>query len=226
MAHAKEDFAQLRRTMVDCQLRTFDVTDHGILERMTAIPREAFLAESQAVVAYSDKAVVLEMPGVTRRLLPPMVLARLLQAADIEPTDKVLTIGGGSGYGAAIAAGLAESVVALENEGTLSERAAACFAALGIDNARSVTGALDGGQATVSPFDVIVVEGAFEREPKELLLQLAIGGRLVGIERSAGDVAGRAVRFDRSAGAIGKQVLFSCSAQVLPGLAAESVFTF
>ena len=226
MAPAAEEFVQLRRTMVDCQLRTFDVTDHAVLERAAEAPREIFLPASMAAVAYSDKAVTIGDGGASRQLLPPMVLARMLQAAAIEAGDKVLMVGGGSGYGAAIVAGIAQSVIALECEPSFSEQAAACFARLDLQNVRAVTGPLGRGWTSAAPFDVIVVEGAIERSPGDLLLQLEPNGRLIAIERRPGETAGRAVRYDKSGAVAGKQAMFSCAARVLPGFAAEAAFSF
>ena len=111
------DYAALRRTMVERQVRTFDVTDKAVIARMFEVPREKFLPESLATLAYSD--VALDLPtsgGPPRRLLAPLVFARMLQASKVGPQDRVLDIGGATGYSAAVLAGLALSVVALESE--------------------------------------------------------------------------------------------------------------
>lgn len=223
---AAQDFAQLRQTMVDCQLRTFDVTDHAVLARMAGVPREMFLPQDLIPVAYSDKACTIAGGGKQRQLLAPMVLARMLQGAAITSRDTVLCVGGGSGYGAAIVAGLAGRVLALECEAEFTAAAAANFGRLGLANARAVTGPLAEGYSSGAPFDVIMVEGAVEKSPAALLLMLGGRGRLVTIEKKPGEAAGRAVRFEKSAGVTGSQPLFSCNGRVLPGFEAVGGFRF
>ena len=95
------DFAAARRNMVDGQVRTADVTDLRIISAMLEVPRERFVPPASAALAYLD----LDVPvGGGRRLLKPMVLAKLIQAADLEPTDHVLDVGCATGYGAAVLA--------------------------------------------------------------------------------------------------------------------------
>jgi protein-L-isoaspartate(D-aspartate) O-methyltransferase len=224
-----ETLAPLRQTMVDCQLRTFDVTDHAVLGRMAAVPREIFLAEGQRPLSYSDRAVEVTAGNARRRLLAPMVLGRMLQGAIIDADDNILCVGGGTGYGAAVAAGLGKSVVALELETAFADAANTAFAALGLGNARAVSGAMDRGWPSAAPFDVIVVEGAIETKPSALLDLLADNGRLVAIETLPGAAqsgAGRAVRYERIGGIFGSQPLFSCIASVLPCFEAKADFTF
>ncbi len=230
MMNALDDtLAPLRQTMVDCQLRTFDVTDHAVLGRMASVPREIFLAEGQRPLSYSDRAVEVTAGSARRRLLAPMVLARLLQGAAIEGSDNILCVGGGTGYGAAVAAGLGQSVVALELETSFSEAANGAFAAMELDNARAVTGAMDRGWPSAAPFDVIVIEGAIETKPSALLDLLSDNGRLVAIEALRGAAlsgAGRAVRYEKAGGIYGSQALFSCIASVLPCFETKAAFTF
>src|SRR5262249_41154702 len=116
--------AILRQTMVDRQIRTYDVTDQRILARMLEVPREQFLPADQAELAYSDPARLLnpaEAGKAGRWLLAPLVLARLIQGAQIKPTDNVLDIAAGTGYSSALLAGIAARVHALESEEGLFE---------------------------------------------------------------------------------------------------------
>ncbi|MBI1981303.1 MAG: protein-L-isoaspartate O-methyltransferase, partial [Methylocystis sp.] len=123
VAKTGEATATLRHTMVERQLRPYDVTDVPLLERFLSVPRELFLPDSLAPLAYSDLAVTVKSAGGRKRsLLPPLVLARMLQAAEIKATDKALDIGG-AGYSAALLSGLAEKVVALECDPDLFARA-------------------------------------------------------------------------------------------------------
>ena len=119
------DFAAARRMMVDGQVRTSDVTDPRIIAAMLELPRERFVPEASAALAYLDLDLpVTEEPAPgARRLLKPMVLAKLVQAADIGRDARVLDVACGTGYSSALLARLARSVVALEDDAALAQRA-------------------------------------------------------------------------------------------------------
>ncbi len=225
----RTSWAALRQAMVDNQLRTFSITDRAILDRMQSVPREMFIPSNQAAIAYSDRALVITDGGASRPMLPPMILGRMIQAARILPTDRILDVGGATGYSAAVLAGLGAEVVALECEASLTGKAAANLKISGIKNARAVTGPLAAGLAEAAPFDVIVVNGMIETVPDLLLAQLADGGRLVAIRRIQHDPtgrAGKAVQYERSGQAIGVKEIFDASAGVLPGFEAVTSFAF
>ena len=192
-----------RRAMVDNQIRTFDVTDARVLEQFYRVPREAFLPASLADLAYSDAVLTVSAAGGARRaLLVPMILARLLQGANIRSADKVMVVGGGTGYAAAICAGLSAGVVALEFDQGFASEAQAQLSRLGITNVETRTGPLAQGNAAGGPYDVIVLAGAVETGLDVLLGQLRAGGRLAAIrQRAAGRGApvrqGHAVRADQ-----------------------------
>ena len=119
------DFAAARRMMVDGQVRTADVTDLRLLAAMLELPRERFFPDDKASLAYLDLDVPVSAPGQpVRRLLKPMVLAKLIQAADIAETDRVLDVGCATGYSTALLAHLAGSVVGLEEDAALARQAA------------------------------------------------------------------------------------------------------
>lgn len=221
--------AVLRQTMVERQLRTFDVTDIPLLRQFLNAPREIFLPHDLAPLAYSDSSLVLkgEDGRRLRHLLPPLILARLLQEAQIRETDKVLDIGGGTGYAAAIAAGVAGEVVALESDPRLAASAKSYLQALGVGNVRVELGPLPNGVPAAAPFDVIVVEGAVEDGLDRLFAQLTDDGRLIAIAK-ADDEAGWAVTlFERSAGrAAGARALFDATAPVLEGFEKARGFVF
>ena len=105
------DFAAARETMLDCQIRTNDVTDHDIQAAFRAVPRECFVPKAKTALAYSDVHIDL---GEGRYMLRPRDFAKMLDAADITSTDVVLNIGCGRGYSVAVLSQLAETVVALE----------------------------------------------------------------------------------------------------------------
>ena len=145
------DFAAARRMMVDGQVRTSDVTDPRIIAAMLDLPRERFVPERNAALAYLDLDVAVTDGTPARRLLKPMVLAKLVQAADIGPQDRVLDVACGTGYSTALLARLARHVVALEEDATLARHARENLAAVGGRQCRggdwSAAGRLAGGRA-------------------------------------------------------------------------------
>ncbi len=219
---------ELRRTMVDCQVRTFDVTDAPVLMAMLATPREPFLKGLSDAQAYSDAALVARVGGAARRLLAPMVIARALQGAHIAPTDRALDVGGGCGYTAAILARLAASVTAVESDPAYALCANAAFAQLGLSNAQAVTGDLTAGVPSEGGWDVIFVNGAVEARPEALLALLAPGGRLLAVQAGPGSThgAGKLMMWERVNNAFGNRPLFDAAADVMPGFARAPAFAF
>ena len=215
------DFATARRHMVDGQVRTADVTDRRILSAMQDIPREHFVPPASAGLAYLD----LDLPvgdGASRRLLKPMVLAKLIHAADVASTDRVLDVGCATGYGAAILARIAGQVVALEQDARLAQAARAVLAAQ--SNVSVVSGPLTGGWPQGAPYDVIVLEGATEIVPQAFLGQLKEGGRLVCILGSG--PGAKAMLYCRSGAELGGRPIFDATGGLLPGFAKTPVFAF
>lgn len=218
------DFALQRRMMVDCQLRTYDITSAPVLAAMEETPREIFLSADQRGFAYVDQSLTVSADGGSRAMLTPMVFARLLQAANIKPTDVALDVGCGVGYSSAVLARLAGRVVALESDAGLSAKASELLVALGVDTVEVVTGALREGYAKHAPYDVIVVNGAFEVEPSALFAQLGEGGRLVGVfgtGRSA-----KAMVYRKSGAAVGGRAVFDAAAPVLEEFRTAPAFVF
>lgn len=187
MAIAANDFklpsAELRRIMVDRQVRTFDVTDQIVIARMLDVGREHFVEPSQRALAYSDLA--LDVAGdagpSTRTMLPPFVVARMLQAVEPRKSDRALDVCGGAGYTAALLAGLCASVVAIEPDGTLFARAKAAFSDLALRNVTPLGLPLGKLSADLGPFDLIIVNGAVEDGLEKLADLLAPDGRMVAI---------------------------------------------
>lgn len=222
-----EDTQTLRRTMVERQLRPFDVTDVPLLERFVATPRELFLPAAQAALAYSDLAVTLRSDsGCKRTLLPPLVLARMLQGAEMREGEKVLDIGG-AGYSAALLSGLAGEVVMVENDPDFAARAKAGLDAVGAKNVRIEIGPLEKGADSAGPYDVIIVQGAVDRPLDLLFVQLKPDGRMLVITRPEPGAGQQVVRFERQSGhPAGERPLFSAGAPILEGFQQEPAFAF
>lgn len=218
------DFPALRRMMVDGQVRTADVTDPRLLAAMLALPRERFFPEEKAALAYLDLDVpVSEAGGPVRRLLKPMVLAKLLQTAGIAENDHVLDVGCATGYSTALLSHLAGSVVGLEEDAALARRAAEALARVGLTNARIVTGALSLGAPEGGPYDLIVLQGSAEIVPVALFDQLKDGGRLACV---LGRGPGKAMLYRRIEGELSGRVVFDAAASPLPGFAKPHEFVF
>lgn len=178
------DFERARALMVDNQLRTSGVTEHRLLARMAAIPRELFVAAGRRPVAYVDDVQWMGEAGARRFMAPPALLAKLLQLAEITETDNVLDIGAATGYSTAVIAGLAASVVGLEADAGLASTARANLDDLAIANASIVTG--DIAALRGQHFDVVMVEGSLDSVPDAFLAALRDGGRLVTLLRGGG----------------------------------------
>ncbi|AXK79822.1 protein-L-isoaspartate O-methyltransferase [Pseudolabrys taiwanensis] len=214
------DFSTARRHMVDGQVRTSDVTDLRILQAMQDVPRERFVPASAAGLAYLDLDLPLGRGG--RCLLRPMVLSKLLQAAEIGAADRVLDVGCATGYAAAILARFVPEVVALEDDAGFAETARAALGSQA--NVKVVTGPLAQGWAQGAPYDVILLEGSADVAPEALCRQLKDGGRLVFVLGSGPDA--KAVIYRRSGDEIGYRSLFDAAAPLLPGFAKATEFAF
>lgn len=217
-------FATARQKMVDGQVRPNDVTDIRILDALLAVPREAFVPASQTALAYLDVDLDVSEGGARRVLIKPQVLAKMLQAADIKETDKVLVAGSATGYAAAVAARLAGQVVATESDPAQVAKAGDVLARLGLANVTFKAAAPADGDPADAPFDVIVLDGATEVAPERLYGQLKNGGRLVGV--FAIGKPPRAMIVTRSHDDFGTRALFDASVPVLPGLERVPAFVF
>lgn len=215
------DFATARRHMVDGQVRTADVTDLRILAAMLEIPRENFVPSGAAGLAYLDLDLAVGEAG-ARRLLKPMVLAKLIHAANVASSDRVLDVGCSTGYAAAILSRIAGQVIALEQDSGLAQTARAALASQ--SNVNVVSGPLIAGWPQGAPYDLILLEGATEIAPHTFLGQLKDGGRLVCVLGSG--PAAKAMLYCRSGEELGGRPIFDAGAAVLPGFARAPVFAF
>ena len=209
--------------MVDCQLRPNKVTDERVLDAFGSIPREQFVSRSQRAVAYVDEDLPLSNG---RYLMEAMVLARLVQALEICASDNVLVVGAASGYGSAIIAHLAGSVIAIETRAQTVEKAQEILVAHGIDNAAVVKSRLVDGYANEGPYDQVLVEGGVEIMPQSLLQQLAPKGRLAAVYRPHDAPIGVASLWTRSGKDFTRKSLFDASVPNLDEFNKKPEFTF
>lgn len=216
-------FATARQKMVDGQVRPSDVTDIRILDAMLAVPREAFVPGNKQALAYLDLDLdVSEDTSAARFLIKPAVLAKMLQAAEIRETDRVLVVGCATGYAAAVITRfVGPQVTATEGDSALAAKAKALLAG---EKAIVRTAAAADGDPAAAPYDVIVLNGATEIVPERLYGQLREGGRLVGV--FATSQPPRAMIVTCSHGDFGHRTLFDAAAPVLPGMERVPAFVF
>jgi protein-L-isoaspartate(D-aspartate) O-methyltransferase len=223
---ADDLFAAARTHMVDSQVRPNKVNDPRILGAMRRLPRERFLPAAVAVLAYSDEDVPL---GNGRYLMEPMVLARLIQIAGLtvgeKAPERVLVVGAGTGYGAAVLAACGARVTALEEDPALLAIAGPALSesAPGVN---LVSGKLEAGWPTGAPYDVIMIEGAVTVIPPALAAQVRNeGGRLVGVLCRPGRI-NQAVLAEPSTAGLRAQPMFDCGTPALPMLLPAPAFQF
>lgn len=211
-----ESFAALRRMMVDCQMRTYDVTDRSVLAAADSVPREAFMPPSLSHLAYLDQAVPL--PGTGRALMTPMVIARMLQVLDLQPGEEVCEYGGGSGYGAALMARMGARVTLWEPDADALALARPALKAAAVDVVATPDRPGD------ESFDAMIVSGACETVPDTLFPLLRDGGRLIAVEG-----LGRAARvtlYHKAGGKVSGRPVFDAAAPALAEFRQKPAFVF
>ena len=176
MASTMTDFTREREAMVERQLKRRGITEPAILDAFLAVPREEFVAEQHAHLAYGDHPLPIEAE---QTISQPYIVALMIQAAAVGLDDVVLEIGAGSGYAAAVISRIADRVIAIERQHRLVEIASERVRRLGYDNVEIVEGDGTRGCAEKAPFNAILAAASGSHVPEPLLSQLASGGRLV-----------------------------------------------
>ena len=173
---------QARFNMIEQQIRPWEVLDGQVLSLLSVVKRENFVPLAHKALAFVDMEVPLQANGSESQvMLAPRVEARFLQDAALQATDKVLEIGTGSGYMAALAAHQAASVLSFEIDSALAQQARANLQAAGVTNVEVRNADGSQGAAADGPFNVIFLSGSVPEVPQALLNQLAIGGRLLAV---------------------------------------------
>ena len=211
-----------RAHMIESQLRPNKVTDERVIGAFAQLRRELFVPEHLRGVAYIDEDLPI---GPGRYLMQPMVAARLLQIAAVEPKETALVVGAGVGYEAALLSLLARSVIALEEDAELARFGRSALVEHGIATASYVEAPLTGGHRQRAPYDVILFGGAVAEIPQEINAQLGEGGRMLAILRPAGGV-GRATVMLRTGGVLAQRVIFDAATPLLPGFVPKPAFVF
>jgi protein-L-isoaspartate(D-aspartate) O-methyltransferase len=215
------DAVAARRHMVDGQIRTADVTNPNLLAAMQTVPRELFVPPASASQAYLDGDAPL---GKGRALLRPRVLAKLIQGAQLTAGERVLDVGCGSGYSAAVMSQMGALVVALDEDADLVRQAKAALAAVAASQVTVVTGPLIGGWPSAAPYDFILINGAVEVMPDALGRQLKPSGRLAAVFGRG--PASKAMIYHAIEGRLVGRPIFDAGAPLLPGFAATPGFVF
>jgi protein-L-isoaspartate(D-aspartate) O-methyltransferase len=170
-------FANLRQRMVEADVRGRGIGDERVLQAMLRLPRHEFVPEAYRAQAYEDHPLPI---GEGQTISQPFMVAIMLQALSLQPTDTVLEVGAGSGYATALLAELAARVFAIERSPVLAAGAARVVSSLGYDNVNVVMGDGSQGFAASAPYDAILVSAATAAVPQPLLSQLRKdGGRMV-----------------------------------------------
>ena len=176
MATSMTDYAAEREAMVERQLRRRGITEPDILDAFRAVPREAFISEDHAHLAYGDHPLPIEA---NQTISQPYIVALMVQAAAIRHGDAVLEVGAGSGYAAAVISRIAARVVAIERQHDLVEVARQRLERLGYSNVLIVEGDGTRGCPDEAPFDAILAAASGSHVPSALIAQLAPNGRIV-----------------------------------------------
>jgi protein-L-isoaspartate(D-aspartate) O-methyltransferase len=166
---------QARSNMIEQQIRPAEVLDERVLETISGTPREAFVPENYQDLAFSDININI---GNHQLMMKPIMEARILQALNIQPGDKILEIGTGSGYLTALLAKLGGHVESVDIDKDLQHKAKTRLDSLGITNVTLVEGDASKGWNPNEQFDVIAITGSFPILPESFQKQLTIGGRM------------------------------------------------
>lgn len=202
--------------MIKSQLYTGGINDEKILEAMAKFPRNLFVTGNQANVAYVDRDIPVSEG---RYILSPITFAKMIDAANIQPTDNVLEIASTTGYSTAVLSELAANIVAIEESNELSSIAHHQLNTLGIKNVITLNGNFQDGHSDGAPYDIIFINGTIHEPSQALLDQLSDnGGRLITIMYTSNNVE-YIVLFKKTDGVLSKHLITNASANLLANFA-------
>jgi protein-L-isoaspartate(D-aspartate) O-methyltransferase len=220
--NAMPGYDSARVNMIERQLQPNKITDERLLHAFASVRRELFVPERLRGIAYTDDNLPL---GQGRYLMEPMVVARLLQAAEVRRADNALVVGAGVGYEAALLSQLCRAVIAVESDPELARQGRAAL----VEHRIASVNFVENGQAQagrVRPaYEVIVFGGAVAEIPADISAQLTEGGRLVAVVKPD-DGPGRATLVTRTGGVLASRVMFDAATPLLPGFARKPEFVF
>lgn len=220
---AQINFSDAREAMVVSQLNPSGVVNETVLDAYRAVPRELFVPADRQTVCYLDDDVIFANG---RCLMEPLVHALMVEKAQILPTDKVLDIGGLTGYSAAILMKLAKSVVAVEEDPEALDAAKSIWLGLEMPGIMPVCAAPAAGCPAYAPYDVILINGAVVNVPQSLVDQLAPHGRLVCVETKTGTTVGQIRLYTKQGSQLSGLTIADASIPYLPGLLPTPTFVF
>src|SRR5215467_1934910 len=199
------DFAPQRAEMIEKQLKRRGIEDRGVLAAMLAVPRHEFVATELRSRAYEDSALPI---GIGQTISQPYIVAAMTSALRLQPTDRALEIGTGTGYQAAVLSVLAKEIFSIEHLPELASAASQKLAGLGYHNAHVHCGDGTFGLPECAPFDAMLVAAAAPAAPQPLLAQLAEGGRMI---IPVGDEDNQELQLiEKHAGAFSTKILEGC----------------
>lgn len=220
----KAQYEQARQSMIDSQIHPMGVISEPLLQAFATVPREEFVPEDKCGISYCDEDIEIAKG---RYLMEPSVLGRMIQAVNPKPDDVALTIGSGIGYNAAILSLLVSTVVALEEDQTLIERAQACWDRLGYCNIAAIKGDICSGAPDHAPYSLIFINGAVCEIPDAIKQQLTVGGRLIAIVKCAGQNVAKATMVERvKENSFLEKILFETGTPYLAGFEPKKEFVF
>jgi len=220
--HAIKFTCDARQNMVDNQLRPNKVTRGPVLQRFMDVPREPFADVGSAAQAYIDNVLPI---GQGRVMFAPMTLARVLQAVDLEATDNVLVVAGGTGYTAAIVAPLVKKVTMVEENNYLLDVAKSTTIDLHLNNIEFIKSQPEAGFKKNAPYNVIIIDAAIEEVPHALIEQLAEGGR-IGTVVGKNKALKQATVFLKTGKTLFEENLFETKGTVLDNFKSQEKFIF
>jgi protein-L-isoaspartate(D-aspartate) O-methyltransferase len=218
------DFVTLRQRMVDNQIRPGAITDHAVIRAFLEVPRELFTDPADLAFAYADREVRMSAATPHRRMMAPALLARLLQALELDETTRIMIIACGSGYSAAIAARLAGTVVGVEEKPALARGARERLKLLLAANVEIVEAEHSAGHPAGAPYDAILIDGSIEELPATLVAQLKPQGQLAAVRRD--ERISRAMLFERTGERVTGWPLLEAWTTPLPGFERPREFVF